>query len=126
MDKDLISRQALKKVISEYIDEYSDLDNEGNHCEKWCAMKEAEMAIDNARPVEPLKWQIEFWKKLSEKARPKAEWVELKTDPPEFLGHRFFICSKCGREIDVITPDESLDDYPYCHCGARMIKEPEI
>lgn len=52
MNDDLISRKALKKVINEYIDEYSDTDNEGNHCEKWCAMKEAEMAIDNASPVD--------------------------------------------------------------------------
>lgn len=56
------------------------------------------------------------------KAIQQGEWIELKTDPPEFLGHRFYICSKCGREIDVMTPDESLDDYPYCHCGAYMIK----
>lgn len=60
-----------------------------------------------------------------EDKRPKGEWEEIQTNPPEFLGHRFYICSKCGREIDVITPDESLDDYPYCHCGACMIKEKE-
>lgn len=57
--------------------------------------------------------------------RPQGEWLELETNPSEFLGHRFYICSKCGREIDVVTPDESLDDYPYCHCGACMIKEIE-
>lgn len=62
---------------------------------------------------------------IFEEVRPQGEWIELKTDPPEFLGHRFYICSKCNREIDVITPDESLDDYPYCHCGACMIKESE-
>lgn len=55
--------------------------------------------------------------------RLHGEWIELKTNPPNFLGHRFYICSKCNREIDVMTPDESLDDYPYCHCGACMIKE---
>lgn len=54
----------------------------------------------------------------------EAEWEEIKTNPP-IWGHREYICSKCGREIDVITPDESLDDYPYCHCGARMIKGAE-
>lgn len=59
------------------------------------------------------------------KERPKGEWEELKTNPPEIFGHKFYSCSKCGREIDVITPDESLDDYPYCHCGACMIKEGE-
>lgn len=57
--------------------------------------------------------------------RPQGKWLELETNPSEFLGHRFYICSECGREIDVMTPDESLDDYPYCHCGACMIKETE-
>ena len=57
--------------------------------------------------------------------RPQGEWIELKTNPADFFGHRFYSCSKCGREIDVMTPEESLYDYPYCHCGACMIKEAE-
>ena len=79
--------------------------------------------IDKAPTVEPPEWQIEIFKRMVEEVRPKGKWEEKKTNPPEFMGHRFYICSKCGRAIDVITPDESLDDYPYCHCGARMIKE---
>lgn len=82
--------------------------------------------IDNAPTVEPPEWQYEWLKRMVEEVvRPKGEWEEITTNPPEFLGHRFYICSKCGREIDVMTPDESLDDYPYCHCGARMIKGAE-
>ena len=64
-------------------------------------------------------------KKIGKTLNPKikqGEWEEIKTNPP-FLDHRFYICSECGREIDVITSDESLDDYPYCHCGADMRKE---
>lgn len=80
--------------------------------------------IDNALTVEPSEWQFEFFKRMVEKVRPTGKWEEIATNPP-FLDHRFYICSECGREIDVIIPDESLDDYPYCHCGARMIKEGE-
>lgn len=73
MSDDLISRSALKAVINEYIDEYSDLDNQGYHCEKWCAMKEAEMAIDNAPTVE----------------RPQGKWQ---------LHGMIYYCSECGHE----------------------------
>ena len=86
-----------------------------------------QQTIDNAPTVEQecyisgAQWD-EFMK---EHKRPHGEWIELATNPPNFLGHRFYFCSQCNREIDVITPDESLDDYPYCHCGACMIKEEE-
>ena len=33
-----------------------------------------------------------------------------------------YTCSKCGRII-TISPNETLDDYPYCHCGAKMDEE---
>lgn len=115
---DLISRSALKK-------EFDD------KCAYECAIcKYAKdfapcKLIDNAPTVEQeyyitgAQWD-QFMKELK---RPHGEWIELETNPPNFLGHRFYICSKCNREIDVMTPDESLDDYPYCHCGACMIKE---
>lgn len=75
--------------------------------------------IVDERVIEPIK----NGELVIKDERPHGEWEELKTNPPEFLGHRFYICSQCGREIDVMTPDESLDDYPYCHCGACMMKK---
>lgn len=90
----------------------------------YCPDDRFEIQFD-APTVEPPEWQFEWFKRMVEEVRPKGEWEEIKTNPPAFLGHREYICSKCGREIDVITPDESLDDYPYCHCGARMIKGAE-
>lgn len=78
--------------------------------------------IVDEKVIKPIK-NGELVVKTEEK--PHGEWLEIKTNPPEFFGHKFYMCSKCGREIDVITPDESLDDYPYCHCGACMIKEAE-
>ena len=46
----LIDADALMGVIQDYIEEYSDLDEDGMHNLKWCAMKETEMAI-NAAPT---------------------------------------------------------------------------
>lgn len=34
-------------------------------------------------------------------------------------GHSYQ-CSVCGRSIHLDTEVEDLEDYPYCHCGAKM------
>ena len=50
----LIDADALMLEIQEYIDEYGwDVDEHGFHSEKWCAMKETEMAINDASTVIP-------------------------------------------------------------------------
>ena len=47
----LIDADALMLKILDYIDEYADIDDEGLHNLKWCAMKEAEMAINDAPTI---------------------------------------------------------------------------
>lgn len=48
----LIDADALMLKIQEYIEEYGeDVDDRGWHNLKWCAMKEAEMAINDAETV---------------------------------------------------------------------------
>ena len=50
----LIDADSLMLRIQEYIDEYGwDVDEHGFHSEKWCAMKETEMAINDAPTVIP-------------------------------------------------------------------------
>jgi len=44
--------------------------------------------------------------------RPQGEWIPLSA-------HNIYRCSECGRTIE-LTIDETLSDYPYCHCGADM------
>ena len=39
--------------IYDYIAEYGETDERGWHTEKWCAMKETEMAINNAPTIIP-------------------------------------------------------------------------
>ena len=34
-------------------------------------------------------------------------------------------CSICGRDIHLCRPHEQLKDYPYCHCGAKMVESYE-
>ena len=50
---DLISRQDTIDRINEYIEEYSEIDSDGNHSEKWCAMQEAKMTIKNLPSAQP-------------------------------------------------------------------------
>ena len=48
----LIDADELMRRIQLYIDEYElYVDENGFHCEKWCAMKETEMAINDAPTV---------------------------------------------------------------------------
>ncbi len=49
-----------------------------------------------------------------------GEWiVDLQTATEDY-----YICSECGRRIHLLYPD-TIDNYPYCHCGARMVKSQE-
>lgn len=48
-----ISRQAAIDALEDYLDEYSGLDEEGYHGEKWCAMAEAKMVIENLPSAQP-------------------------------------------------------------------------
>lgn len=50
---DLISRQQAIDALDDYLDEYSGLDEEGYHNEKWCAMSEAKMVIENLPSAQP-------------------------------------------------------------------------
>lgn len=34
-------------------------------------------------------------------------------------------CSECGRSIHIDSEVEDLSDYPYCHCGSKMIDPQE-
>ena len=50
---DTISRKAAIDAIEDYLDEYSGLDEEGYHGEKWCAMQEAKMTIEDMPSAQP-------------------------------------------------------------------------
>lgn len=71
----------------------------------WCICEMAKMYMQGVRPVYPV--------------RPTGKWEEIESSSD--LGHRFYHCSVCNRFLDVMTADgETLEDYPFCHCGADM------
>ena len=118
MNDDLISRKALLKAMEE---ERQYLLNRGLTGAEHILVHHCLPLIDNAPTVDTTFREVvayECGQKSND--RPQGEWIELKTNPPEFFGHKFYICSLCNREIDIILPEGSLNDYPFCHCGADM------
>lgn len=98
---DLISRQAAIDALDEYIEEYSyDLDEDGYHNPKWCAMQEAKMTIQRLPSAEP--------------ERKTGRWVPVTNGRG---GHE---CDKCHEYAPSwTTGEEHLTNY--CpNCGARM------
>ena len=91
---DLINRQGTIDRINEYIEEYSEIDSDGNHSEKWCAMQEAKMTIKNMPSAQP--------------ERKTGKWVEK----PHVYGVAY--CSLCDYELHT-------NDTNFCpNCGADM------
>ena len=52
--------------------------------------------------------------------RPKGYW--MKEESIYGWDGKSYQCSSCGRSIHLDKEVESLEDYPYCHCGAKMIE----
>ena len=63
-----------------------------------------EIPSEDVEPVRHGKWEA-------------TEWAVNSSG--EILIGRIYRCSECGRIID-LEHGETLDDYPYCHCGAKM------
>lgn len=46
-----------------------------------------------------------------------GRWVPIQ----HYDSHDIFECSECGRGVVHVPCDYTVqDDYPYCHCGAKM------
>lgn len=79
--------------------------------------------IDNAPTVNLEKRSfIEGYKEGCEEGkkcyeRPQGEWILQY----RCLDGEYYTCSQCGR-IMLVEPEQSLSDYPFCHCGADMRK----
>lgn len=98
-NNDLISRAAAIAEIEEYIQEYSELDENGYHNLKWCAMEEAKDVLSmlpnvDAAPVVHARWTTErTWKH-------DGEWYcsACEYEPVVFMDSAF--CPNCGAHMD--------------------------
>ena len=97
---DFVSKRYLLAEIDDLADEFSEVDENGLHSERWCGILDSRGIIVNAPSVSD---------------RPQGEWKHLKGDE--------WLCSECGYVIWT----EGSWEHPlergkdYCeHCGARM------
>lgn len=54
----------------------------------------------------------------------RGHWIYQTSD--DYLGelNRYYECSECGRTVRD-TVGDIYTEYPYCHCGAKMVKDGE-
>ena len=89
---DSVSRQYLLAEIDDLADEFSEVDENGLHSERWCGIMDAKCVIVNTPPVAD---------------RPQGEWTNA--------GVLTVHCSNCKSEF------HELEAMNYCsNCGAQM------
>ena len=74
---DAVPRKYILDLLAEYIEEYSELDLNGLHDLKWCAMKEAESVVENAPSVMPKPQWIPCSERLPEKSGLYLTWMRF-------------------------------------------------
>lgn len=121
---DLISREAAIAEIEDYIEEYSEVDENGLHNLKWCAMEEAKDILERLHAVDAAlvvhgRWEYKDRHRISYRRYTGFDdmgKMHTITVREEFEGKEPY-CSECGAQAG-----ESFQDY--CpNCGAKMDEE---
>lgn len=73
---------------------------------------------DVAQALNEFADNLEQIEKKYAKPLKMGKWIESKG----YDMHPFYVCSECGRYIKLMQ-GETLSDYPYCLCGAKMSEE---
>ncbi len=96
-----ISKEYLLAEIDDLADEFSELDENGLHSERWCGIMDAKQIIMNAPSVSD---------------RPQGEWLKFGLG----RGTRILFCTNCERRIEVPL-SQGDSNYDFCpNCGAKM------
>ena len=106
-DNDLISRQVAIDAFERFIHELGIEDEPYNY-------GEMALSVKNVPPITP---------------QPKTgHWIMIDQELQRYK------CSECGEviilykksEIPKLEKDETLSDYPFSHCGARMVEPQKV
>ena len=80
MKNDTVSRNYIKNILADLLDEYSELDENNLHDPKWCGVSECYNVVDSAPPQKP---HIGRWK------RKEGSYMTPGGTP-------IFVCAECG------------------------------
>ena len=100
---------------------YTEALEEGIRCAMCTNAMKSEKGCDGGCVVDTKmynKVMAEINSRLLRKIPWEGHWIKEKSIFG-WDGHSYQ-CSECGRSIHLDTEMEDLDDYPYCHCGAKM------
>lgn len=97
---DFVSRQYLLAEIDDLVDEFSEVDENGLHSERWCGIVDAKCVIVNAPSVPD---------------RPQGEWVNRHKWPNGFFERE---CSVCGAMKPSLRHTAKINFCP--NCGTSM------
>ena len=108
--EDAISRVETVQFLANHSNDFED-------AKVKMAFKVASSLINNPHNLPPVT-----------PAQKKGKWIKIHTDEKyDFFGYRVKVatykCSVCGRIIEDIGTyglTNRIENYPYCHCGAKM------
>ena len=98
---DTTSKEYLLAEIDDLADEFSEIDENGLHSERWCGIMDAKQIIINTPFMSD---------------RPQGEWLKFGLG----RGTRILFCTNCERRIEVPL-SQGDSNYDFCpNCGACM------
>lgn len=103
------SKEYLLAEIDDLADEFSGIDENGLHSERWCGIMDVKQIIINAPSVSD---------------RPQGKWIHtageyIGDDVSGFYDYHW-ACSECEKEA-IINDWNIYELSDYCpHCGAKM------
>ncbi len=77
--------------------------------------------MDNDTDYYDAIYHLEQIKEKSDQESKTGHWI--KEESVYGWDGKSYQCSVCGRSIHLDAAVEDLEDYPYCHCGAKMESE---
>lgn len=56
-----------------------------------------------------------------------GRWINKYAEDACGERYSYWACSECGRDVgfNLANIEDVLSDYPYCHCGAKMVESQE-
>lgn len=140
-DSDCISRERTLNAIAEYLEEYNETDQDGNYDPKWCAMKEAELLVNDMPSVQSDKGDciskaetleaLNTWDKFACIANEQLVPMRELDNPEHYVPYiKYGDAYNCVMNMPSVHPERKkgkwidMGDFEQCSvCGCTQLKE---